>query len=212
MKHFGFAAIIMWCVFSWKPLKAQYPDVHEEPFHVPVYEWDCLRFLSVRANPGDTTAYHVHRNPIVYLTIQGTEVWLDDVGSDPRTASLPDAWVGSDLYGPGDTLLHRFAVSGESSLKIVAVERLGDCAVTYDKPTGEPFYKENGFSVYAVDWDTYVNRQYYSKFPAVVPPEPIFREGWVKYGSGHILRPGEEGSGTVHAPGVEVLWMVVPSD
>jgi hypothetical protein len=185
--------------------------VHEEPFHVPIYEWDCFRFLSVRAAPGDTTAYHIHRNPILYLSIQGAEVWLDDVGKDPRVVQLSEAWVGSDVYGLGDTLLHRFSVRGENPLHILAVERTRSCVEQqFERPIVEPFYRGNGFAVYAITWEEYMQRGYYKEFPVVVPPQPISREGWANYSAGHILKPVPKDADFAHAAGVEVLWVVLP--
>jgi len=207
-----FAIGFLYSFFLCVPAMGQHPDVHEESYHVPIFEWDCLRFLNVRANPGDTTAYHIHRNPICYITIHGSEVWLDDAGNDPRRVNLPDAWVGSDHYNNGDTLLHRFSVVGEDALFIIAVERMGPCESSYDKPVGDPFYSENGFSIYSVDWDTYLNERYDIKFPAIVPPQPIYRAGWAKYEPGYVLQPVEQGSDHTHMPGVEILWVVTPSN
>lgn len=203
-------AINFFCMMSCASLYAQHPDVHEEPYHVPLYEWDCLRFLNVRAKPGDTTAYHVHRNPIIYLTMEGAEVWLDDVGKKPRVVPLPEGWVGSDAYGGTDTLLHRFAVRGEKELHILAVEFTGICSLEVKKPLAAPFYSDNGFAVYAVAWEEYMEREYFKQFPAIVPPLPITREGWVRYSAGHILKPVAADSRHAHAPGVEVLWVVLP--
>lgn len=203
-------ALTIVCILPSASLEAQHPEVHEERFHVPLYEWDCLRFLNVRAKPGDTTAYHVHRNPIIYLTMEGAEVWLDDAGKSPRVVPLTDGWVGSDVYGDGDTLLHRFAVRGEKSLHILAVEITGTCSHKVEKPLTAPFYSDNGFEVYAIAWEEYIERGYFKQFPAIVPPLPITREGWVRYSAGHILKPVAADSRHMHAPGVEVLWVVLP--
>lgn len=197
-------AICLYC----ETASAQYPEVSEEPYHKPIFEHGCFRYLSVRANPGDTTGYHVHRNPILYLTIQGTEVWLDDAGREPRTAALKTGWVGSDGYENGDTLLHRFAAIGDTPLRIVAVERIGPCT-NFDHPPTDPFYQKHGFSVYSMDWATYIDGGYFEHVAAVVPPLPIYREGWATYGAGYVIRPSDKGY--MPAPGVEVVWIVVPN-
>jgi hypothetical protein len=191
-----------------KTAAAQYPDVSDEPYHMPIFGHDCFRYLNVSANPGDTTNYHVHRNPILYLTIMGSEVWLDEASREPRTVKLSTGWTGSDGYGNGDTLLHRFAVVGDSPLHIIAVEIIGTCA-NVDHPPTDPFYQEHGFSVYELDWASYMDGGYFEKFPAVVPPFPIHREGWVTYGAGYLIRPSEEGY--MPPPGVEVVYIVLPT-
>ncbi len=208
--YFGVVFCILLASASYA--QAQHPDVHQEPYHVPVYEWDCFRFLLVKARPGDTTGYHIHRNPILYITVEGAHVWLDDKGAAPRITQLADGWVGSNTYSDADTLLHRFAVVGGSALHILAVERIGECSYM-EPPTGMPFYSRDGFSLYAVDWHTYISRTYYSKYPVIVPPKPIKTSGAsATYGAGHLIKPyqGERGYGPME--GVEVVWVLIPTN
>lgn len=205
--HVFFASLLL--AMGWVgDAVAQYPDVHEEPFHQPMYGWDCLRFLNVRAAPGDTTALHVHRNPILYLTVSGTEVWLDEPGQEPRVQALRTGWVGSHAHSANDTLVHRFAVTGPDPLHILAIERLEGCT-RLDLPLEKPFYEGAGFAVYAIGWGTYVNRGYVNRFPVVIPPAPILMPGGATYSAGHVLRPVDKGY--AHAHGVEVVWIALPT-
>lgn len=204
------AALIAMGFLSIGGLYGQHPEVHEEPYHRPFYQWDCLRFLQVKASPGDTTAYHIHRNPILYICLEGAELWLDDAGREPRVLELAKGWVGSNTYGGQDTLLHRFAVRGSSDLRILAVERTGLCT-TYATPGDLPFYSRDGFRLYAIDRQTYISREYYAQYPAIIPPGPIrYGENAVSYAAGHIIKPYTRRDGYAPIPGVEVLWLLLP--
>ena len=86
---------------------AQVP-VREEPRHQPVLENKYFRLLDVWLPAGDTTMYHIHATPSLFVILSST-----------RTASqTKDSSWGSDRSEPGrtwyrsfinDTLVHRVA-------------------------------------------------------------------------------------------------------
>lgn len=197
-------------------------DVHEEPFHRPIYAHGSFRYLDVFASPGDTTAMHSHRLPILYLCISGSEVWLDEENAKPRHVNLPTGWIGSDMYSDSTVFVHRFAVTGDSDLHIIAVERTTPAGHAIPQFETGPIFSENGFEVYAVypaDSDSVVENLPDSgknfEWPAVVyqgtvtgPPGAASGVAGKTYGPGALLPPQ---SGPWRFGDETVLWMVVPA-
>ncbi|HRW75034.1 MAG TPA: hypothetical protein P5563_03975, partial [Saprospiraceae bacterium] len=54
--------------------------VYQEPYHHLVFANDEIRILDVRLQPGDTSAWHVHRDAITYIGLEGSRIWLDVPG------------------------------------------------------------------------------------------------------------------------------------
>jgi len=128
---------------------SNYPPVHKEYYHTPVFENDQIRVLNVSASTGDTTALHRHCNPILYLTISGATVGLKEPSGPWRNVELPTGWIGQDIYHSDSCFVHQFAVIGEESLQIVAIEALANA-----KPlpfSFEPVHREEGFTLFEID-------------------------------------------------------------
>ncbi|MCZ4408825.1 hypothetical protein O3Q51_08405 [Cryomorphaceae bacterium 1068] len=127
----------------------KYPLVHKEEFHQSIFENDQLRVLNVRASNGDTTALHRHCNPILYLTLQGVTVSLEEPAQPWKNVKLPTGWIGQDIYKSDSCFVHRFAIPEEGRLHIVAVEALKNTdAISF---SSDPIHNENGFSVYKIE-------------------------------------------------------------
>ncbi|MCX6316179.1 MAG: hypothetical protein NTW29_02735 [Bacteroidetes bacterium] len=83
-------------------------QVSKEPFHPPVLENKYIRLLNVWLQPGDTTQFHIHSTPSVFLHFTKTKTaaqergktWIEDI-------SVPGkSWYRSFV---NDTLIHRVA-------------------------------------------------------------------------------------------------------
>jgi hypothetical protein len=80
--------------------------VNQEPSHHPVFQNQYLRLLDVRLNPGDTTQFHIHAIPSLFLHLSNTNVssqimgeeWIRDRNETGKT------WYRS--FAP-DILVHR---------------------------------------------------------------------------------------------------------
>jgi hypothetical protein len=143
----------------------KYPLVHEEQFHAPLYENENSRILSVKAQKGDTTDFHRHCHPIVYITLSGTTVELNEPNDTWNKVHLPTNWIGHDLYNQDSCFTHRFAISGENDLHIIAVEGLNSSDIY--KTDIIPIYKEGGFTIYSLNAKNFT---YFTskKWPVVV--------------------------------------------
>jgi len=121
-------------------LSGQYVDVHHEPYHqVKQERKGKLRLLEIKAQPGDTCAMHVHRSNLCYLTLQGTKVWLNELGKSPRTVNLPTGYVNSHADYDVNPFTHQFANVGENDFHLFAVEDLNEAP-----PIGSDFLSLKG--------------------------------------------------------------------
>ncbi len=103
-------------------LTAQVP-VREEPFHQNVLENKYLRLLDVWIKPGDTTLYHIHSTPSLFLHFTNTVVCSQAKG---------EAWVkGKNKEGEADyvsfkneTWVHRVSNCDTISFHVTDIELL----------------------------------------------------------------------------------------
>ncbi len=83
-------------------------QVSEEPRHVPVLVNKYIRLLDVRLPPGDTTMFHIHSTPSVFVPFTNTSIASEAKEKDWVTEQLVagKAWYRS--FTP-DSLIHRVA-------------------------------------------------------------------------------------------------------
>jgi hypothetical protein len=123
-----------------------FPMVHEEPYHKPLYEDETIRLLDVQAAKNDTTSFHIHCLPILYITLSGTEVALQTYADHWKRVPLPTGWIGHDMYHPDSCFTHRFSVVGESALQIAAIEFKKSS--TWRPLNSEAEYQSEGFELF----------------------------------------------------------------
>jgi len=104
-------------------IQAQVP-VYQEPYHRLVLSRPEARIMDVRTNPGDTTAFHIHADDICYVTINGSDAWLNEPNGSSRVVTLADGWVGSNITYSDSSFVHRFANVGNSLYRLIAIENL----------------------------------------------------------------------------------------
>jgi hypothetical protein len=83
---FACMALLLFCSVS---LKAQVP-VSEEPRHHNVFQNKYIRLLDVWLEPGDSTQYHIHATPSLFVqlsnTVIGTQIKGKEWVKDPAVA------------------------------------------------------------------------------------------------------------------------------
>ncbi len=191
-------------MLSLNGLFAQVPDVHEEAHHKQIYEYGSFRYLRVEAAPGDTTAMHNHRLSILYLNLYHAEVWLDEAGIAPRTATLPEYWVGSNHYEFNDPMVHRFAVTGAQALYLIAVERSFAESLAPFNAWEKPVYQMHGFVVFEITTADYLAYCKAGAYPAIVK----IGEGYLE--PGQFLTCTEANTHASDALDKSLLWLVLP--
>jgi hypothetical protein len=76
--------------------------VHEEPRHRPVFETAGTRVLDVQIPPGDTTLFHTHSDPILYVTMSSSQTRSQNAGAEwsAAAASTPAAANDAPAIAP----------------------------------------------------------------------------------------------------------------
>ncbi|HYK44973.1 MAG TPA: hypothetical protein VEV83_07385 [Parafilimonas sp.] len=104
------------------------PAVRDEPRHHNVFENDHVRVLDVYLPPGDTTQYHVHATPSVFITFTRTVTTSQLMG---QTAATSTSVAGMPWY---DSLvtprIHRVWNDDTSWFHVMDVELTGGSAHT----------------------------------------------------------------------------------
>src|SRR6187401_2068993 len=59
-------------------------QVRNEPRHHNVFENEFIRVLDVHLGPGDTTMYHLHNTPSVFITLANVKVGSQLTGQQPQ--------------------------------------------------------------------------------------------------------------------------------
>lgn len=99
-------AILLLMIFYSLPVTAQVP-VREEPRHQPVLQNKYIRLLDVWLPPGDTTLFHIHATPSLFIilsnTITGSQI-KDSAWSNGGRSKAGTTWYRS--FSP-DILTHR---------------------------------------------------------------------------------------------------------
>ena len=113
--------ILIITVFS-SSLSAQVP-ASEEPRHKPVLQNKYLRLLDVWMQPGDTSLYHIHSIPSLFLPLSNTTVGSQIMGQAWANEKfvIGKAWYRSFLQ---DTLVHRVSNLSSTALHVTDVEIL----------------------------------------------------------------------------------------
>lgn len=100
------------------------PAVKDEPRHHPVFENEYLRILDVHLAPNDTTQYHLHNTPSVFISLSKT-LTTNQIPGQPVSQVRYDeikAW-----YDPiPSPRIHRVWNSDSSWLHIMDVELTAD--------------------------------------------------------------------------------------
>jgi hypothetical protein len=140
------AIFIMVCLAP--TLSAQVP-VREEPRHKPVLQNKYLRLLDVWMPPGDTSLYHIHATPSLFLPLSNTIVGSQIMGKEwTQEKFIPGkAWFRSFLQ---DSLVHRIANLSTTPLHVTDIEILSSYHnnTSEIKPLPLPllFVNENSFA------------------------------------------------------------------
>ncbi len=126
MKTHRVATLVV-LVLSNAALAQEVVPVHEEPRHQLVLERGSVRVLDVQIPPGDTTLYHTHSSPILYVAINSSPTDAQVLGGSWRgvEASDPPAWqpgeVNHDLSYARRPLTHRVRNVGADLFRLIAV-------------------------------------------------------------------------------------------
>ncbi|MDZ4709091.1 MAG: hypothetical protein SH818_11890 [Saprospiraceae bacterium] len=99
------------------------PAVKDEPRHHNVFENEYLRVLDVFLAPNDTTQYHIHNTPSVFISLSKTKTTNQSLGQPINPVNYEEikAWY-DNIPSPR---IHRVWNSDTSWLHIMDVELTG---------------------------------------------------------------------------------------
>jgi hypothetical protein len=70
--------------------------VRDEPRHHNVFENEFIRILDVHLGPGDTTLYHLHNTPSVFVVFTNTNLGSQLIGKQPQKGANISGEVSYD--------------------------------------------------------------------------------------------------------------------
>ena len=77
-------------------LVAAQVNVRNEPRHHNVFENEFVRILDVHLGPGDTTLYHLHNTPSVFIVFTNTNLGSQLIGNQPQKGANVTGEVSYD--------------------------------------------------------------------------------------------------------------------
>jgi hypothetical protein len=78
-------------------------NVRDEPRHHNVFENEFVRILDVHLGPGDTTLYHLHNTPSVFIIFTNTNVGSQLIGGQPQKGANVTGEVAYDSINTSRT-------------------------------------------------------------------------------------------------------------
>ena len=134
--------------------------VHQEPRHRMVFEAGSTRILHLQVQPGDTSLFHTHAEPIVYVVIQTTETQTQNIGSEWSAArnQLPFTAPPSGVFGTTsyveNPVTHRIRNAGKDVFELIAILNLSPGEETQTPETagftGKPEHSNRWFRAYRI--------------------------------------------------------------
>lgn len=134
LKYFLFLTAISFSLFS----SAQV-HVRDEPRHHNVFENEFIRILDVHLGPGDTTLYHLHNTPSVFIIFTNTNVGSQLIGKQPQKGANITGEVSYDSIHTPRT--HRVWNEDTSWFHVMDIELTGSKHKTNIPVLKNPFLK-----------------------------------------------------------------------
>jgi hypothetical protein len=106
-------------------LQAQVP-VHEEPRHKPVFTTAQMRALNVLLPPGDTTQYHLHNTPSLFLFLTSTTTGSQLQGGAPSTGRSTGGTILFENLTPPHVRIHRVWNIDTTTFHVMDIELLSN--------------------------------------------------------------------------------------
>lgn len=98
--------------------------VSKEPRHHVVFENDKVRILNVLLPPGDTTQYHVHSLPSVFISLSKTNTSWQRINEQPVASISVAGYIWFENLNPPHIKIHRVWNNDTSVYHVMDVELL----------------------------------------------------------------------------------------
>lgn len=126
--------------------------VRDEPRHHNVFENEFIRLLDVHLGPGDTTLYHLHNTPSVFIVLSNSNVGSRLMGGQPQKGANVNGDVSYDsLSKPRNHQVWNEDTSWfhVMDVELTSKEQKGNVSVVSDPALKLLFNKQqvNGYSI-----------------------------------------------------------------
>ncbi len=98
--------------------------VHEEPRHKQVFQDSRIRILNVLISPGDTSLYHIHQTPSVFIFLSNTEMGSQLKGEKATTGMNIDGRILYENLAPPHVRTHRVWNMDNDTMHVMDIELL----------------------------------------------------------------------------------------
>lgn len=98
--------------------------VSQEPRHHPVFQNDHIRILNVLLPPGDTSEYHIHHTPSVFIFLSNASTGSQLKGGAPAHSKVNAGGMGFENLSPPHTRVHRVWNEGKDTFHVQDIELL----------------------------------------------------------------------------------------
>lgn len=106
--------------------------VYREPRHRQVFESGTTRILDVQVHPGDTSLFHTHAEPILYVNFGNTQLRTQTYGQDwPAPAQGRGAAAGGANGAPAATAAPRPAAPPGPAVRVMSTTSYVEKPVTH---------------------------------------------------------------------------------
>lgn len=133
MRHI-FLILLFFCVGK---LPAQVL-VHKEPRHRPVFENNKIRILDVLLPVGDTTQYHIHHTPSLFIYFSNTSTGSQLQGHQPSSGRSVEGTLRFENLAEPNVRIHRVWNIDTIALHVMDIELLYKDSSFVQKPLSIP--------------------------------------------------------------------------
>ncbi len=117
--------------------RSQVP-VSKEPRHHVVFENEKVRLLNVLLPPGDTTQYHVHSTPSVFICFTKTNTGSQLIGQQPVEGASKDGSIWFENLKAPNIKIHRVWNMDTAVYHVMDIELLSKDSGFSQKPLALP--------------------------------------------------------------------------
>jgi hypothetical protein len=112
--------------------------VHEEPMHRPVFQNKELRILNVLIPPGDTSQYHIHHTPSLFIFFTSTAISSQLQGKEALTSKTTGGNILFENLAAPHVRVHRVWDIDKDTLHVMDIELLIKDSGFVQKPLNLP--------------------------------------------------------------------------
>jgi len=119
-----FSLFRLFCFSALLPLSlSAQVQVSKEPFHKKVMENQYFRLLDVKLKPGDTTQFHIHSLPSVFVRFTANQTRTQVQGQDWISEQSEQGQVSFQSFGT-DSVIHRVTNASDKLFHVTDMELL----------------------------------------------------------------------------------------